>query len=63
MSPPLLTPVGDLFAEAVAAGEVTGDPEFPMNAFLHLARATDLIDSPDRATRIVDLFLNGARTA
>ncbi|MGI5270431.1 TetR/AcrR family transcriptional regulator [Nonomuraea sp. CA-218870] len=57
----LLDPVVGLFADAVAAGEVTGDPGFLMNAFLHLARATDLMETPDRASRIVELFLNGAR--
>ncbi|MGW8814338.1 TetR/AcrR family transcriptional regulator [Gordonia terrae] len=59
----LLTPVSELFASAVAAGDVTGDPEFLMNAFLHLARATDLLERPEDATRIVDLFLDGARPA
>ncbi|GAA2735118.1 TetR/AcrR family transcriptional regulator [Actinocorallia aurantiaca] len=56
----LLTPVVVLFTEAVREGRVTGDPEFLMNAFLHLARAVDLTPD-DSATQIVDLFLNGAR--
>ncbi|WP_169946766.1 TetR/AcrR family transcriptional regulator [Microbispora sp. H11081] len=56
----LLSPVVALFREAVGEGRVTGDPEFLMNAFLHLARAVDL-SSDDDAPRIVDLFLNGAR--
>ncbi|MEV8515247.1 TetR/AcrR family transcriptional regulator [Dactylosporangium sp. NPDC051484] len=57
----LLNPVVDLFTTAVEAGEVTGDPGFLMNTFLHLARATDLMDTPDGASRIVELFMNGAR--
>ncbi|GAA0943983.1 hypothetical protein GCM10009550_16420 [Actinocorallia libanotica] len=56
----LLTPVVGLFTEAVQEGRVTGDPEFLMNAFLHLARAADLT-SDDKAEQIVELFLNGAR--
>ncbi|MFI2105417.1 TetR/AcrR family transcriptional regulator [Isoptericola sp. NPDC019693] len=58
----VLAPVTGLFARAVENGEVSGAPELLMNAFLHMARATDLMRTPDDAQRIVDLFLNGART-
>ncbi|MEV0611467.1 TetR/AcrR family transcriptional regulator [Polymorphospora rubra] len=57
----ILDPVVALFTHAVDAGEVTGDPWFLMNAFLHLARATDLVNAPNGATRVVALFLEGAR--
>lgn len=57
----LLEPVVDLFAGAVEDGEVNGDPQFLMNAFLHLTRASDLDSRPDNAERIVSLFLDGAR--
>lgn len=59
----VLAPVTALFARATAAGEVSGAPEFLMNAFLHLTRATDLMENPDDASRIVDLFLDGARAS
>ena len=57
----VLGPVVGLFRGAVDAGEVHGDPEFLMNAFLHLARATDHARAVDEAPRIVELFLDGAR--
>ncbi|MGE2736823.1 TetR/AcrR family transcriptional regulator [Mycolicibacterium vaccae] len=57
----VLAPVTEIFAEAVRTGDVTGDPEFMMNAFLHLARAMDLATGPDAARRLVTLFLDGAR--
>ncbi|MFF2267377.1 TetR/AcrR family transcriptional regulator [Cellulosimicrobium cellulans] len=56
----VLAPVTGLFARAVQSGDINGTPEFLMNAFLHMARATDLMRTPDDAPRIVDLFLNGA---
>ncbi|MGC5031269.1 TetR/AcrR family transcriptional regulator [Micromonospora sp. DT229] len=56
----LLTPVTEFFTEARQAGLVAGEPEFLMNAFLHLARAADLTDDTG-PTRIVALFLDGAR--
>lgn len=56
----LLKPVTEFFTEARRAGVVTGEPEFLMNAFLHLARAADLADDTGPA-RIVALFLDGAR--
>jgi len=55
----VLDPVVALFADAVDAGEVTGEPGFLMNAFLHLCRAGDGTDA-DYARRVVDLFLHGA---
>lgn len=57
----VLDPVVALFTEAVNGDELTGDPQFMMNAFLHMARATDMTTGPDGASRIVALFLNGAR--
>ncbi|MGN0042549.1 TetR/AcrR family transcriptional regulator [Rhodococcus sp. (in: high G+C Gram-positive bacteria)] len=57
----VLSPVVVLFEGAVAGDELTGDPQFLMNAFLHLARATDLAGGTDNARRITELFLNGAR--
>ncbi len=56
----VLEPVVALFAEAVDRNELTGKPEFLMNAFLHLARAADSGESAE-ARRITELFLNGAR--
>ncbi|MFG1778488.1 TetR/AcrR family transcriptional regulator [Micromonospora sp. NPDC049051] len=56
----VLDPVVALFARAVEAGDVSGDPWFLTNAFLHLARATDT-KTPDGAAQVVALFLNGAR--
>ncbi|MEV7265446.1 TetR/AcrR family transcriptional regulator [Micromonospora aurantiaca] len=56
----MLAPVTRFFADARAEGVVTGEPEFLMNAFLHLARAADLTDETG-PTRIVALFLDGAR--
>ena len=50
-----------MFADAVDSGELTGDPHFLMNAFLHLARATDIADDSAGAHRIARLFLDGAR--
>lgn len=57
----ILDPVVVLFVGAVEAGDVKGDPSFLMNSFLHLARAADLMSTPDGPSRIVELFLNGAR--
>ncbi|WP_416903405.1 TetR/AcrR family transcriptional regulator [Micromonospora echinospora] len=57
----ILDPVVALFAHAVEVGEVVGEPWFLMNAFLHLARATDLVNTPDGAAQVVALFLDGAR--
>ncbi|WP_413768769.1 hypothetical protein [Rhodococcus pyridinivorans] len=57
----VLDPVANLFAAAVADREIIGDPQFLMNAFLHLVRAGDLTSGPDDAERIVTLFLDGAR--
>ncbi|WP_407444540.1 TetR/AcrR family transcriptional regulator [Rhodococcus sp. (in: high G+C Gram-positive bacteria)] len=57
----VLSPVVVLFDDAVTGHELTGDPQFLMNAFLHLARATDLAGGADNARRITELFLNGAR--
>lgn len=57
----ILDPVAALFAAAVAAGDVAGEPQFLMNAFLHLVRAGDLASAPDDMRRIVALFLDGAR--
>lgn len=59
----LLAPVSDLFSRAIAEGEVRGEPEFLMSAFLNLAKAIDLTDAPDAEFRIVDLFMNGASPA
>ncbi|MGI9210012.1 TetR/AcrR family transcriptional regulator [Rhodococcus sp. BL-253-APC-6A1W] len=56
----VLDPVVALFADAVDRNELTGEPEFLMNAFLHLARATESGGSAV-ARRITELFLNGAR--
>ncbi|ADL48309.1 TetR/AcrR family transcriptional regulator [Micromonospora aurantiaca (nom. illeg.)] len=56
----MLAPVTRFFADARSEGVVTGEPEFLMNAFLHLARAADLTDETGPA-RIVALFLDGAR--
>ena len=58
----VLAPVVGLFEQAVAAGEVHGEPGFLMNAFLHLARGTDHARAADDAPRIVALFLDGARS-
>lgn len=57
----VLDPVVALFAGAVADGAITGDPQFLMNAFLHLVRAGDLASGPNDMRRIVALFLDGAR--
>ncbi|MGW6695898.1 TetR/AcrR family transcriptional regulator [Rhodococcus sp. NPDC054953] len=57
----VLAPVVDLFARARTDGDVAGDPEFLMNTFLHLTRATDLTTAPEGPDQIVGLFLNGAR--
>lgn len=57
----ILDPVVSLFAHAVDKGEIVGDPQFLMNAFLHLVRATDIATEPDSAKKLVALFLNGAR--
>ncbi|WP_241387429.1 TetR/AcrR family transcriptional regulator [Rhodococcus sp. CH91] len=57
----ILDPVVSMFADAVDSGELTGDPHFLMNAFLHLARATDIADDSAGAHRIARLFLDGAR--
>ncbi|MET7875431.1 TetR/AcrR family transcriptional regulator [Micromonospora profundi] len=57
----VLNPVAELFRAAVEAGDVTGDPWFLMNAFLHLVRATDLAQEPDGSAQLVALFLDGAR--
>ncbi|MER1996221.1 MAG: TetR/AcrR family transcriptional regulator [Arthrobacter sp.] len=59
----LLSPVSDLFSEAIAQGELRGEPGFLANAFLSLAKAIDVTDAPDAVTRIVDLFMNGAGPA
>ncbi|WP_433391214.1 TetR/AcrR family transcriptional regulator [Micromonospora sp. KLBMP9576] len=55
----VLDPVTALFARSVEAGELSGDPWFLTNAFLHLARATAMT-TPDGAARVVTLFLTGA---
>lgn len=57
----VLDPVVALFADAVDAGTLSGDPRFLMNAFLHLVRAGDPASAPDDVRRIVALFLDGAR--
>ena len=57
----VLHPVVGFFARAVDGGEIDGEPEFLMNSFLHLARAADLINAHDDASRLVKLFMNGAR--
>ncbi|MFF5177134.1 TetR/AcrR family transcriptional regulator [Micromonospora sp. NPDC000316] len=57
----VLNPVVGLFREAVEAGDVSGDPWLLMNAFLHLARAIDLMNEPEGSTQLVALFLDGAR--
>ncbi|NPC97009.1 TetR/AcrR family transcriptional regulator [Nocardioides sp. zg-DK7169] len=57
----VLDPVTEVFAAAVADGELTGEPAFLMNAFLHLMRATDLAAGADEPARLVALFLDGAR--
>jgi AcrR family transcriptional regulator len=58
----LLGPVEGLFREAISSGALAGDdPGFLTNAFLHLARATDLgVDDAGLPVRLVDLFLDGA---
>ncbi|MGZ4542403.1 MAG: TetR/AcrR family transcriptional regulator [Mycobacteriaceae bacterium] len=58
----LLAPVEELFRVAIADHHVREDePSFLANAFLHLARATDLDpDNPQMAHRLVALFLDGA---
>ncbi|MBL6276642.1 TetR/AcrR family transcriptional regulator [Micromonospora fiedleri] len=56
----VLDPVTAFFTSARDQGVVAGEPAFLMNAFLHLARAADLTDDTG-PTRIVALFLDGAR--
>lgn len=61
----LLDPMTARFRAAVAEGEVADrDPAVLCNAFLHLARAVDMMGDPDQAAdTLVGLFLDGARAA
>jgi len=54
----VLAPVVDLFVAAARDGEVSGDPEFLADAFLHLARASG--PEGERAAEVVRVFLDGA---
>ena len=58
----LLRPMEEFFRGAVDAGELAGpDAAFLANAFLHLARATDLAPADSTLPeRLVRLFLDGA---
>lgn len=58
----VLDPVIELFASYVGTGEVTGEPAFLMNRFLHLARASSESSQSD-AAQLVDLFMNGEERA
>lgn len=59
----LLKPVEELFAEAIGRGELVGpDAGLMSTAFLHLARAVDMVgDVEDGARALTRLFLDGAR--
>lgn len=57
----ILDPVRELFSRAVDAGDISGDPWFLMNCFLHLARSTDPHGTPSHVPPVVSLFLDGAR--
>ncbi|MBE3002432.1 TetR/AcrR family transcriptional regulator [Nocardiopsis sp. HNM0947] len=59
----LLEPMTERFARAVREGELAGrEPGVLCNAFLHLARAVDMMGDPGPAAEeLVGLFLDGAR--
>ncbi|MFD4180542.1 TetR/AcrR family transcriptional regulator [Rhodococcus sp. NPDC058514] len=58
----LLDPVEQVMRDAIAAGELAQDSSgFLTNAFLHLARGTDLApDDEELPSKLVALFIKGA---